>query len=475
MDLKGLTSIFPNDRVALEPERLAAFRDDITDADSRMAGAAVWPESVEEIQALVRWAGESGVPLTPRVANQNVGGLAIPESGGVVVDFTRMNRILEFSREDMYAIIEPGVTQEQLKAYLEEHAPELRIGYSLAPPDTSVLLNCLMDGLTNYSLRIGSMSEAILGLEAVLHDARVIKTGAWGVGPVPYGRPPLPDLTGLFVAWLGTTGIVTRGVLALWPKHPLRERLFILAQQLDATFAMVKRLVRLEICDDLGVLTWPTGRMMLGVERPGTERAEGEPVCFVYLDISAETPSEMDGKIAAARRVLAETGAGGALTGPLFVADLVTALPEMVKYSDFPTDLDFLTKSKGGGMTWVGTYGPMSTITSCCQACMDRMVEHGFPPAVVCRAMKTGHFAVLRFLEVFDRSSPEEMARVRTLNLELFDLALGYGYVQYKPPLSVLPRLHARMDPATLKTMQELKKMLDPRGIFCPSNLGLVE
>lgn len=66
--------------------------------------------------------------------------------------------------------------------------------------------------------------------------------------------------------------------------------------------------------------------------------------------------------------MLAQTGAGGLLTGPLFVADLVTALPEMVKYSDFPTDLDFLTKSKGGGMTWVGTYGPMSTITPCCQA-----------------------------------------------------------------------------------------------------------
>lgn len=106
---------------------------------------------------------------------------------------------------------------------------------------------------------------------------------------------------------------------------------------------------------------------------------------------------------------------------------------------------------------------------------MDRMIAHGFPPAVVCRAMKTGHYAVLRFLEVFDRNSPEEVVRVRKLNLELFDLAIGYGYVQYKPPLSVLPKLHARMGPATLQTLRELKKLLDPKGIFCPSNLGLLD
>ena len=331
MDLKRLAELFPCDRLTVDPERVAGYRDDITDAEARVPAAVVFPQTTQELRELVLWARSDGVPLTPRVANQNVGGLAIPEQGGVVVDLKGMNRIQDFSREDMYAVIEPGVTQADLKEFLERNAPDLRIGYSLAPPDTSVLLNCLMDGLSNYSLRMGSMSEAILGLEVVLHDGRVIKTGAWGVGPVPYGRPPMPDLTGLFVGWLGTTGLVSRGALALWPRHPLRERLFILAQEIGATFRMVKRLVRLEICDDMGVLSWPTGRMMLGVERPDVNRAQGEPLFFVYLDISAETQEEMALKVAAAERTLAQAGSGQELARPLRVADLVKAMPEMVR------------------------------------------------------------------------------------------------------------------------------------------------
>jgi glycolate oxidase len=238
---------------------------------------------------------------------------------------------------------------------------------------------------------------------------------------------------------------------------------------------MVKRLVRLEICDDMGVLSWPTGRMMLGVERPDVTRSTGEPLFFVYLDISAETRQEMDGKVAAVRAVLAAASSRDALAGPLFVADLVKAMPQLVKYSDFPTELDFLTKSKAGSLAWVGTYGPLSTIAACCDACMERMVAHGFPPAVVCRAMKTGHFAVLRFLEVFDKKDAVEVERVRKLNLDLFELALGFGYVQYKPPATVLAELHRKLDPGTLRLMKEVKRMMDPAGIFNPSNLGLLD
>lgn len=473
MSVENLSEIFTPQYVITEPDKLADYADDMTEAEPQAPAAVVFPENVEQIRKLVSMASAQGLTLTPRIANQNVGGLAIASEGGVVVDLTRMNAVVDFSPTDMYAVIEPGVTQQEMKDYLDEKAPNLRIGYSLAPPDTSVLANCIMDGLSNYSLKCGSMSEAILGLEAVLHDGTVVKTGAWAMGPTPYGRPPLPDLTGLFVAWLGTTGIVTKISLALWPQHPYRRRFFVLARKTTDAFEVVRRLVKLELLDDLGVLSWPTGRMMLGVEQPHHEKDAGEYAYFMYLDISAPFADQLDYKVARAAEVFDAVNSNGGFTSLLDLDDLVKAMPEAEKFREFPTDLEFLTKTEGGGLSWVGTYGPLSRIDECCDAGMACMAKHGFAPGIVCRAMKTGHYAVLRFVELFDVNCPEERARVRALNLELFDLCLEYGFVQYKPPLAVIPQFHDKIQPASLKLMKRVKELMDPDNIFNPGKLGL--
>jgi glycolate oxidase len=474
MIIEKLKELFPPLRIITDPQKLPEYADDITDADPQVPLAVVMPDSVEEICSLVRFAGQNRIPLTPRIANLNVGGLAIASEGGIIVDLKLLDRIVSFSREDMYAVIEPGVTQAQMKDFLLKNAPDLKIGYSLSPPETSVLANCIMDGLTNYSLKCGSMSECILGMEAVLPDGSVIKTGSWAIGTIPYGRPPLPDISGLFVGWLGTTGIVTKISLALWPNHPLRMRLFILTQECRATYDVMRRLCRMETCDDIGVLSWPTGRMMLGVERPEPVKTQGEPAFFLYLDLSAECPEEMDFKRKQIKECLDDIDSGKKLFSEAFdVNDLVKAMPQMSKFQDFPADLDFLTKSKGGGLSWVGTYGPLSRISECCEAGMKIMADRGFPPAIVSRAMKGGHFGVLRFVEVFNRKDPLEIRRLRDLNKELFGLSLEYGFIQYKPPLTIIPEMIQKINPASYKLLKDLKHMLDPYRICNPGKLGL--
>ena len=179
-------------RVIAEPDVLSAYAADMTECDRRAPELVVKPTSVEEVQAVVRLAAADRIPLTPAVARTNVGGLAIPARGGVVVDLSEMDRVVELDRDHMIAIIEPGVTFAQMKDLLDREAPELTLSYPLSPIYASVLANFLLDGLGNLSVRHGANGEQIGGLEAVLPDGSLVRTGMGAVSEHWLSRAPLP-------------------------------------------------------------------------------------------------------------------------------------------------------------------------------------------------------------------------------------------------------------------------------------------
>ena len=166
-----------DERVLDDEGSLDAFADDLTEEEPARPGVVLLPESKEEVQAIVRAAGKDRVPLTVRVTGSNVAGLTVAPEGGAVVDLSRMDR-LEVDEGEMIAVVEPGVTWAALKPALEKADPPLRVGYPLSPPHTSVLANCLLDGLGNLSLRHGSLGDWLTGVEAVLPDGSLVRTGS---------------------------------------------------------------------------------------------------------------------------------------------------------------------------------------------------------------------------------------------------------------------------------------------------------
>jgi glycolate oxidase len=318
------------------------------------------------------------------------------------------------------------------------------------------------------------MGEWLTGLEVVLHDGSVARTGAWAISDVPYGQPPLPGLGGLFVGWLGTTGIVTRGSLAVWPEPACRRRLFVMAYSHQGTFETVRTLCRQQICDDIGGLSWPSGKMMLGVQRPHPEPQSGEPTYFLYLDLSGCCQREVDLRCDILDETLDQMrNKGHRLEAPMDVEDLVGLDPALGRFAHFPTRLDFLLDHPGEGLTWVGTYGPLARFEQGIEAGIAPMVEAGYAPTIVSRPMKGGHFGVLRFVMTFDRKDPEERKRVREVNRKVLEAVLPLGFVMYKPPAWAVPTLFDRMDPGTRRLMQDVKGLMDPKRIFNPHNWGL--
>jgi FAD/FMN-containing dehydrogenase len=469
-----LRTVLGEESVSVDDAELTRLSADMTENPGSAPQAVVRVNHLEQLQAVVRIAGASKVPLVPRVAGTNLGGLTIAKHGGWILDLTGMNRIVELFPEDGIAVIEPGVTFAQLRAAMDRVTPRCTIGYPLSPPETSVVANCLLDGLGNLSLRHGAMGEWLTGLEVVRADGTMLRTGPLALGvDIPYARAPFPDLTGLFVSWQGTTGIVSKAAVELWPVLPYRERAFVLAYDREATFRALRELPRLDILHDMGGLSWPTGKMLFGVEHPKA-RDPNEPEFFFYLDIAACTESLFAAKWRALEDYVHGLQAAGLhVEDPIDVPSLVALEPRLGKLADFPTRLDFLLDHPDGGLTWVGTYGPMSRFQAACESGSKIIDHYGFPPMIVARPMKGGHFAVLRFIEIFQRTDEKDLERVRACNAELCDALLQHGYVLYKTPGWAVERYRSRLDPGFSRLMNEVRQNLDPNHLMNPGRWEL--
>jgi FAD/FMN-containing dehydrogenase len=285
---KDLAQIVGEKFVRTSEETLYVYSHDMTENDPVMPDAVVMPENTDQVLAIVKWANQTGMPLNPFVAGANVGGLAIPHESGVIVDLKRMNRIIEISEEDLYALIEPGVTFGHMRAKLDKDYPNFRYAYPLSPPFTSVIANALLDGLTNMSNKHGDMSEWINSMEVVLPYGEVAKIGGAAVSPFWYGRVPLPDLAGAFISWQGTTGIITKMAVQIYPKHKYRQRMFVMTYDVQSYFDFTKKAVMSEIFDDVAGFSWPAAKMMFA-RRVGFTRQPEEPEMMSFLEYSAPT------------------------------------------------------------------------------------------------------------------------------------------------------------------------------------------
>jgi glycolate oxidase len=187
---------------------LAVYECDGFTIDKNTPDVVVFPNSTEEVAAVVRACNELDVPFVARGAGTSLAGGCVPVGGGVMIGTSRMKKILEVNVRDRYAVVEAGVVNVWLTTRLK---PD---GYHYAP-DPSSQGACTIGGnvATNsggpHTLKYGVTVNHILGVEMVLPDGRVVTVG----GPCEDG--PGYDLTGTVVGSEGTFGVVTKAWVRL--------------------------------------------------------------------------------------------------------------------------------------------------------------------------------------------------------------------------------------------------------------------
>ncbi len=187
--------------------------------DSSAAPAAepafvVLARSVEQIKHILEHANRHGIPITTVATGQNVAGTALPRQGGIVLDLQYMNNILEINTDAGYALVEPGVTYNQLSAAITKQG--FRCHIPTSPGGSSVLANHLLAPSGSLNTR---HLDSVIALEVVLPNGEIVKTGSAAFPGsrffLRYG--PFPDLTGLFCYSYGTLGVVTKASIRIYP------------------------------------------------------------------------------------------------------------------------------------------------------------------------------------------------------------------------------------------------------------------
>ena len=175
------------------------------------AAALVFPLSTAEVSAVMRYAYERGIPVTPRGAGTNLVGSTVPRGRGIILDFSRMNRILEVDEATFTATVEPGVLLQDFQAHVEA----MGLFY---PPDPGEKESTLAGNISTNAggmraVKYGVTRDYVRGLEIVLADGQVMTVGSKNVKDAS-GLP----LKQLFIGAEGTLGVITKCVLRLVPK-----------------------------------------------------------------------------------------------------------------------------------------------------------------------------------------------------------------------------------------------------------------
>jgi glycolate oxidase len=213
--LRELTAAVGKGKVFAEREYLLAYAYDAT-ALEYLPDAVVFPENEQDIAAVIRICRQHRVPLIPRGAGVGYTGGSLAVNGGIVLVFTRMNRILRLDTGNFLAEVEPGVITEDLQAAAEKKG-------LFYPPDPASLKTSTIGGNVAENaggprcFKYGVTGNYVLGLEAFLMNDEKIRLGAHTIKNVA-GY----DLKALLIGSEGTLAVISKVILRLLPLPPQR-------------------------------------------------------------------------------------------------------------------------------------------------------------------------------------------------------------------------------------------------------------
>ena len=280
--------------------------DEALKAVAQKPSALVRPGCTEEVAAICSLANQHRFGLTARGSGTGLSGAAIPTEGGVLVSFERMNRVLEIDQVNRVAVVQPGVTLEELDRVAAPHG----LAYQVFPGEYSASLggNIATNAGGMRAVKYGVTRDNVLGLEAILATGEVIRTGGKFLKSTS-GY----DLTQLIIGSEGTLALVTEATLKLYPRLPhLATVLSPFTELAEVTAAVPEIIGRgiapviLEYIDKLTMHAITANvKLDLGIPQEVKDAARA----YLMVVLESARPEHLDEDVATLGELLLELGA----------------------------------------------------------------------------------------------------------------------------------------------------------------------
>ena len=409
--------------------------------------AVAFVNSTQEVQAIVAICGKYGTPVIPYGTGTSLEGHFTAPFGGVSIDLSAMNRILEVNAADLDCRVEAGVTRKQLNAYLRDQG----LFFPVDPGADASLggMTATRASGTN-AVRYGTMRENVLNVTAVMANGEIIRTGSRAKkSSAGY------DLTRLMVGSEGTLGVITEVALKLYGIP-------------ESIVSAVCPFPSVEACCNATITAIQMGLPVARIELVDAEHVKAFN-SYSKLDLKV-TPTlflEFHGTVASAQEqaetfaAIAEDLGGGPYT-------MATKEEDRQKLWQARHDAFWATKSLMPGKDAFATdvCVPISRLAECVTETQADLAANGLYGPIVGH-VGDGNFHVVLYC---DRNDPDEVKKVKGVYGRMIDRAIAMGGTstgEHGIGAGKRAYLEKEHGPA-LGFMREIKKALDPRNIMNP-------
>jgi len=291
--LRDIGELLNADQIIIDHDNLSHFSYDATERHS-LPQAAVLPENTEQVSHILRCCDRHNVAVTPQGGRTGLSGGAVPVTGGIVLAFPRMNRVLEIDEENMFAVVEPGLISNDLQKALNERG-------LFFPPDPSSTVDSTLGGNVaenagyTRAVKYGVTRDYVRGIEAVLPSGDIISLGGKTLKNVAGF-----DLISLITGSEGTLAVITKITLRILTKPRVRRTIIAYLDDLVSAADLIVAIFRSGImpcavelmdtiaihtvADNLGIPLDLTAAAMVLIELDGhSVRAVDEEAQEIYL------------------------------------------------------------------------------------------------------------------------------------------------------------------------------------------------
>jgi glycolate oxidase len=414
--------------------------------------AVVLPGSTAEVSDVLRLASEQGVAVVARGSGTGLSGACRPVAGGLLMAFDRMRAIREIDVANQVAVVEPGVTLEQLNAALEP----LHLTYPVSPGEQSASLggNVATNAGGMRAVKYGVTRNHVLGLEVVLADGTVLRTGGKFV-KCSSGY----DLTQLLIGSEGTLAVTTEVIVKVQPRlaevATVLAPFTTLAEVTQAVPPLVASGIEPSILEYIDVLAMAgiarSAELDLGV--PAEIQASTSAYLVVVLERSEATRVESDVERLAA--LLTELGALEVYVLPPSAGDQLIAAREKA----------FFVAKAAGSDDIIDAVLPRAAIPEYLVQVGELAGAHG-ALATACGHVGDGNVHLSLF-------QPDATVRHRLVQA-IFEAAIAAGGAisgEHGIGSEKLSYFLELQDPTALLLMRSIKQVFDPAGILGPGRL----